>query len=55
MTRVVLLIIALTVSAGFLLGKLDPKDFMQVAFLVFGSFFALKGNDNNTSDTPTID
>lgn len=38
-SRVVLLIITLAFVAGFLIGKIDPKDFMIIVSMVFAFYF----------------
>ena len=38
-SKIVFLMIAVTVCAGFFVGKLDPKDFMVLAGMVFVYYF----------------
>ena len=44
-TKIVLLMFALTLCSGFLLGRIEAVVFIPVATLVFGSYF---GNPNKT-------
>lgn len=48
-SRIVLVIITLTVCAGFLMGKLEAKEFMMLAGMVFAYYFT-KTNSNEKSD-----
>lgn len=54
MTRIVLFMVASTLCAGFLLGKVPMPDFKEVVMMVFVAFFAIKGNDNR-NDPGTLD
>ena len=55
MTRIVLFMIAATLCAGFLLGKVPMPDFKEVTMMVFVAFFAIKGNDNRNDNGSTKD
>lgn len=41
-SKIVLIVLAITVCAGFLIGKLDSKDFMILAAMVFTYYFSYK-------------
>lgn len=52
-SKLVLIAVFATACAGFLWGKLDPKDFMALATLVGGYYFASaksRADDVNTPD-----
>ena len=42
-TRIVLLMFALTICIGFILGRLTGEQFLGVAMVVFTAFYTLKG------------
>ena len=46
-SKIVFIMLALTTCAGFLLGRLEPKDFMLLAGMAFSFYFANKGETNN--------
>jgi len=46
-TKIVLLMIALTACIGFMIGKLEAKDFMVLAGMVLGFYFSFKGESNS--------
>ncbi len=48
-SRVVLIIVAVTLCGGFLLKILDPKDFMILASMVF-AFYYTKPVDKSTDE-----
>ena len=45
-SKIVFIMLALVACAGFLLGKLEAKDFMLLASMAFGFYFANKGEAN---------
>ena len=49
-TRIVLLIMALTVCVGFFFGRLDSKDFFALASMVFSFYYANKGYASKNID-----
>lgn len=46
-SKIVFILLAVTACAGFFLGILDPKDFMVLASMAFGFYFAAKPSDVN--------
>jgi hypothetical protein len=46
-SKIVFVIITITVCAGFLLKVLDSKDFMILASMVFSFYFSNKGDGGN--------
>ena len=38
-TKIVLLIVSITACAGFLIGKIESKDFMTIVMLVLGAYY----------------
>lgn len=51
-TKIVLLMFAVTICAGFLMGRIDAVVFIPVATLVFGSYF---GNPSKvTPEKPAV-
>jgi hypothetical protein len=45
-SKTVFILLAITTCAGFLLGKLEPKDFMVLSGMAFGFYFSYKGNES---------
>ena len=43
-SKIVFLALTVTACAGFFIGKLDPKDFMMLAGMAYGFYFANKGD-----------
>ncbi len=54
-SKVVLIILALTICIGFIMGKLEPKDFMLLAVMVFTYYFSYKPGDPTPSIPPDSD
>ncbi len=52
-TKIVLLLVAVTACTGFIIGRIDPKDFMTVVMLVLGAYY---GASNTRPDevNPTV-
>lgn len=46
-SKVVFLLIAITVCGGFIVGILESKDFMVLASMAFTFYFANKGETNS--------
>ena len=46
-SKVVFLLIAITVCGGFIVGALDSKDFMVLASMAFTFYFTNKGDFNS--------
>ncbi|MFA6925195.1 MAG: hypothetical protein WC223_13200 [Bacteroidales bacterium] len=44
-SKVVFLLLALTACVAFFIGKLDPKDFMNLCLMSFTFYFSYKGSD----------
>ena len=44
-SKIVFILLAVTACAGFFLKLLDPKDFMVLASMAFGFYFAAKPSD----------
>lgn len=44
--KIVFVLVAITACATFFLGKLEVKDFMLLATMVFGFYFATPSNGN---------
>lgn len=42
-SKMVFILLAITACAGFLLGKLEAKDFMLLASMAFAFYFSFKG------------
>lgn len=40
------LIITLVFSYGFIVGKIEPQDFMTITIMIFTFYFAKKNNDS---------
>lgn len=53
-TKIVLLLVALTACAGFLIGKIEPKDFMTVVMLVLGAYYGASNTRPDEVNTPTV-
>lgn len=49
-SKLVFIILTITACAGFLFGRLEPKDFMLLAGMAFSFFFAYKAE--NTKNLP---
>jgi hypothetical protein len=45
-SKIVFLLLAITACAGFFCKLLDPKDFMVLASMAFGFYFAAKPTDS---------
>lgn len=43
-SKTVFILLAGTACYGFLIGKLEPKDFMTLAGMAFGFYFSFKGD-----------
>ena len=54
-SKLVFLAITLTACGGFLIGKLEAKDFMLLAGLVFSFYFSYKGSPAPTPTQPDED
>ncbi len=54
-SKIVLIILATTVCVGFIMGKLDSKDFMILAAMVFTYYFSYKPGDPTPSIPPDSD
>jgi len=50
-SKIVFLVIAFTACLGFMLGKLEAKDFMVLCIGVFGYYFGYKPSDQPMSGT----
>lgn len=46
-SKIVFLLLALTACVAFMMGKLESKDFMVLASMAFGFYFAVKPSDVN--------
>lgn len=46
-SRIAFLLIVITVCAGFLLGKLDPKEFVGLAGMAFVYYFTKKESEKS--------
>lgn len=53
-TKIVLLLVALTACAGFLIGKIEPKDFMTVVMLVLGAYYGASNTRPDEVNTTTV-
>ncbi len=57
-SKIVLMILAITACAGFIMGKLEAKDFMLLTVGVFSYYFAYKPAekpvDSPVENPPTI-
>jgi len=53
-TKIVLLLVALTACAGFLMGKIESKDFIVIAMLVLGAYYGSKNTRPDEVNTPTV-
>lgn len=42
-SKIVFILMAIAVSVGMFTGKIDPKDFLQLASMAFAFYFANKG------------
>ena len=45
-SKIVFILIAITVCAGLFMGKLESKDFMVLASMCFTFYFSNKGSSN---------
>ena len=50
--KIVFVLIALTVCAAFIWGKLDQDNFMMLAGMSFAFFFSYKGDTKPTDGNP---
>lgn len=46
-SKVVFLLLTITACGGFIVGILEAKDFMMLASMAFGFYFAHKGDANS--------
>lgn len=46
-SKIVFILLAIVSCAGFLLGMLDPKDFMMLVSMSFSFYFSNKPTDKN--------
>ena len=51
-SKTVFIIIACAVVAGLFTGKIEPKDFMMLASMVFTFYFSNKGEVQTTGELP---
>lgn len=54
-TKIVLLLVAITACAGFIIGKIDPKDFMTIVMLVLGAYYGASNTRPEEVNTPTLE
>jgi hypothetical protein len=47
-SKIVFILLTITACAGFFLKILDPKDFMLLASMAYGFYFASKPSDTST-------
>jgi hypothetical protein len=47
-------IIVITISIGLFLGKITAEQYMQVAMLIVGAYFAKRDNDEDRGNKPQI-
>lgn len=46
-SKIVFILLTITACAGFFTGILDPKDFMLLASMAYGFYFASKTSDTS--------
>jgi hypothetical protein len=51
-SKIVLIILSLTVCIGFIMKVLEPKDFMLLSVMVFTYYFSYTPTNPPPSDTP---
>lgn len=52
-SKIVFILMAVAVVGLTFIGKVDPKDFMMLAAMVFSFYFSYKGSTDNTTSTTT--
>lgn len=52
-SKIVFILMALAVVALTFIGRVDPKDFMMLASMVFTFYFSYKGTSGTVSSTTT--
>jgi hypothetical protein len=53
-SKVVFILLAISACAGFFLGLLEAKDFMVLASMAFGYYFAAKPTPKNGDHEPPL-
>lgn len=56
-TKIVLILVSITACVGFMLGKIDSKDFMTIVMLVLGAYYGAsttRPDEVNTTTTGTL-
>lgn len=53
-TKIVLLLVAVTACVGFIIGRIDPKDFMTIVMLVLGAYYGASNTRPDEVNTPTV-
>lgn len=51
-TKIVLLLVSITACVGFIIGKIEPKDFMTIVMLVLGAYYGSKNTQPDKVNTP---
>ena len=53
-TKIVLLLVAVTACTGFIIGRIDPKDFMTIVMLVLGAYYGASNTRPDEVNNPTV-
>lgn len=48
-TKIVFIIMAIWLVTLTFIGKIEPKDFLMIVTMVFGSYYTKTGNNSNSS------